>query len=1218
MKPVFEAIRHGRQTSFMKAALFILVVCFLVRGSPLVTAEPAPDVDVSLLPHQRPSSYWIEPDKEDGPVTRSSSERVLLEVLVAMQCDCPGTCGITPSAEMWNLEVSSMNCVGHIPAEVCQLRHLEVLSLSGNQLWGEIPPCLGELERLRTISLSDNRLTGPIPSSLGHLPRLYYLDISNNLLTGNIPASLGVLSNLQALLLAGNQLTGPIPSTFCSSRWFAQPHCKGFLYSLQLLDLSSNRLTGKLPIGMCKLLSLRSLILHDNNLEGELPSCLGEVRQLEVVVLSHNRLAGRITDSLCVLTQLRKLNISANQLTGRIPSCLGDCVYLEVVSLRSNRLTGPIPENICTLPVLRYLSLSDNYLTGGIQGCISLLHDVETLMLSNNQFTGPIPSAACQLQKLELLDLSTNQFTGNIPACMCQLASLQQLMLSSNQLKGTLPACAGLNQTLTHLDVSRNQLTGALPRSLCTLWHLVELRLEANSFTGKIPACFCDLAQQLEDVRIGRSLLEGEVPRCFEALQKLHTLDLSGRHVTAELVAGVCRLQDLRHLDLSRSQLTGIFPRCLCSLRHLRSLHLDGNDLTGTLPDCVGADLQQLQTLRLSRNSFTGDLPGSPCSMQQLEVLDLSSNVFSGGIPLCYCQLPRLREVHLGSNKLMGSLPEELCEVQELEVLDVSDNRFTHTLPLCLGNLSSLRALRLANNLFRGQMPRLDGLGKLQELSIYRNRLSGMFPEVTTMTQLKYIHANDNKFHGRFPDVGPLKQLKFIIAQDNQFDGPFPDISGLDQLEYIFIHSNRFVESLPKLPSSVSVALFHGNRFTGHLDEVGAESHLRLLLAVAGNYLAGPATNMAIASKEPLMHNSTTSTFLVDEDGDTWKALKLFVASVFLAFGVLSRNPGRRSSVARSDSDSVAQVLLTLRRCQRILLFQCAAALVCFSIYDRCPDSFRGGRSLLRSSAVYTHGKTTLLAYAIIVAFNGFAFLWIRTVPQDPRKRGKRGSELRSWTQTRKAWTAWISVLFISLLCSWPSLLNSIIVRDPEPQQWMLWCWPYLPQIGTVQTTLLLPAVVRQIAKVTKVSFLQLMVLQGLAMWLLPSAALAVLSDDCYGHWWSFLKECAEPHRWDCNARTGGFPVCTAAATFDVSTDHLAFNGTHFLATHVLKMEDICEKRWSRPEKCTTRLLEVMSTFLLMKLLTASMLPPTFLAACMLGRSNLSCSLSPIGIEAKK
>eukprot|EP00929_Paragymnodinium_shiwhaense_P063158 TRINITY_DN31570_c0_g1_i3.p1 TRINITY_DN31570_c0_g1~~TRINITY_DN31570_c0_g1_i3.p1 ORF type:complete len:676 (+),score=46.09 TRINITY_DN31570_c0_g1_i3:1818-3845(+) len=473
------------------------------------------------------------------------------------------------------------------------------------------------------------------------------------------------------------------------------------------------------------------------------------------------------------------------------------------------------------------------------------------------------------------------------------------------------------------------------------------------------------------------------------------------------------------------------------------------------------------------------------------------------------------------------------------------------------------------------------------------------------MKHLQILSVANNSFTGPFPEVRGLPQLRDIAAHCNRFTGAFPDISGLKSLDAVFVHGNMFQGSLPALPHSARTVLMHGNLFSGGVDKLGSKAeHLQLLLALAGNYLSGSVGNAALSTHEPLLHGRSTSTFLVSEDADLRKALALIgaVAVCGLLCVLLLLGFHRGDTTAAKDRAVTfenAQVLATLRRCQRMLGLQCGAALVCFGLYRSCENLITDEGTVLRSSAAYARGAPMVFAYGIVVLFNGFCILWIRRFPYNSAHPQQAR---RTWFQTV---TAWAQVVCLILVCSSPSLLNSILDCYPTPWVCLLAVKPYLPLISTALTVNLLPRLLRMVAKATSLPADRLNIMRGLGTWVLPCAVLVVLSQDCYGMWWRFLEECGDSNEWSCSARElyRGFPRCVSATRFDIPSNWV-FNGSHWLQDYFVTTRDICDMRWANPSKCTTRLLEVVGMFIFMKLLTASLVPLVLLLISTLGKTE--------------
>jgi Leucine-rich repeat (LRR) protein len=111
------------------------------------------------------------------------------------------------------------------------------------------------------VDLSFNALTGSIRDNFGLFEQLTHFDVSNNQLTGVIPASLFDVPTIRLLYLARNQLFGPIPSNY------------GSAMSLRDLYIQGNQLQGTVPpISAGGLASLTEFLLHDNNIEGQMPA----------------------------------------------------------------------------------------------------------------------------------------------------------------------------------------------------------------------------------------------------------------------------------------------------------------------------------------------------------------------------------------------------------------------------------------------------------------------------------------------------------------------------------------------------------------------------------------------------------------------------------------------------------------------------------------------------------------------------------------------------------------------------------------------------------------------------------------------------------------------------------------------------------------------------------------------------------------------------------
>ncbi|KAJ7949546.1 putative Receptor protein kinase [Quillaja saponaria] len=212
------------------------------------------------------------------------------------------------SKELSFLSVGGNMIVGRIPHEILQMKKLGKLDLSSNQLSGEISIEIGNLSSMSILRLNDNKLSGKIPAGIGLLSNLQSLDISMNMLSGPIPYQLGDLSKLLSLNLSQNFINGTIPDQI------------GNLFALQsLLDLSYNSLSGEIPTQLGKLTNLISLNLSHNYLSGSIPSSLSHMLSLSSINLSYNLLEGPLLEDNIFNSSQLEADFSNNKgLCGKI------------------------------------------------------------------------------------------------------------------------------------------------------------------------------------------------------------------------------------------------------------------------------------------------------------------------------------------------------------------------------------------------------------------------------------------------------------------------------------------------------------------------------------------------------------------------------------------------------------------------------------------------------------------------------------------------------------------------------------------------------------------------------------------------------------------------------------------------------------------------------------------------------------------------------------
>ncbi|KAL6330441.1 hypothetical protein AAG906_040371 [Vitis piasezkii] len=340
-------------------------------------------------------------------------------------------------SKLEKIALAGNSFTGTIPPSFGNLNALQYLYLVENNIQGNIPKELGNLinkrlkaifniSKLQSLSLELNHLSGSLPStfiganefsgkipmSISNMSKLLFMDISNNYFIGNLPKDLGNMRRLQIINLSSNQLTN---------------------------EQSDSELAFFTSLTNC--ISLRKLRIGDNPLKGIIPNSLGNLSiSIEIIVASSCQLRGTILQG-CFgnLTGLRTVNLHSNGLDSEIPSSLWTLRDLLLLNLSSNFLNSQLPLEVGSMKSLVALDLSKNQFSGNIPSTISLLQNLLQLYLSHNKLQGHIPPNFGDLVSLEYLDLSGNNLSGFIPKSLEALKYLKYLNVSFNKLQGEIP-----------------------------------------------------------------------------------------------------------------------------------------------------------------------------------------------------------------------------------------------------------------------------------------------------------------------------------------------------------------------------------------------------------------------------------------------------------------------------------------------------------------------------------------------------------------------------------------------------------------------------------------------------------------------------------------------------------------------------------------------------------------------------------------------------------
>ncbi|CAD6228009.1 unnamed protein product [Miscanthus lutarioriparius] len=399
------------------------------------------------------------------------------------------------------LDLSSNQLIGSLPASFSSCRSLEVLDLGSNQLFGDfVVTVISKMSSLRVLRLPFNNINGtnPLPALAAGCPLLEVIDLGSNLLEGEImPDLCSSLPSLRKLLLPDNYFSGTVPLSL------------GNCSNLESLDLSFNLLVGHIPSQVILLPKLADLVMWANNLSGEIPDvvCSNSTR-LETLVISYNNFTGVLPPSITSCVNLIWLSLAGNSLTGNVPSGFGNLQKLAILQLHKiyslaqfqqsllAAQTGLVTGGILSGKQFAYLRNEAGNICPGA-GVLFEFFDIRPERLaqfpavhscgSTRIYTGVIAYTFNKSGSMIVLDLSYNRFTGTIPASLGNMTYLTVLNLGHNDLTGAIPdAFMGL-RAIGVMDLSHNHLTGGIPAGLGSLSFLADFDVSNNNLTGEIP-----------------------------------------------------------------------------------------------------------------------------------------------------------------------------------------------------------------------------------------------------------------------------------------------------------------------------------------------------------------------------------------------------------------------------------------------------------------------------------------------------------------------------------------------------------------------------------------------------------------------------------------------------------------------------------------------------------------------------------------------------------
>lgn len=408
--------------------------------------------------------------------------RCSLEALINISCSIP-------TVSKLQLRSNGLTSVHSSLFQLCS--NVTEVELLQNCIHSVDETAFSSMTRLTVLSLSDNKL-GSVPAALRNLRTLEELDLSKNQIRVLTCVDFANLTRLQRLSLHANSIS-------------ALPDCVfKDLTQLQVLRLQNNSISKLSRVFQLPFHNLSELYLNSNKLVSINRGDFSGLRALQMLSLHSNQMKNLASGSFSGLTNLTILKLQYNQIEAQVlaSAVFNDLINLRQLDLRENHITYK-SRKLLPDPPFRQLSLlerleipSQHHRLKSELPC-NILEGLSNLLSFNCKNSQLLPLSRdvfTHTPRLQKLDISSNDAFSNLPPELFHpIPDLRSLYISRISLR-SLDFIKEVNlERLEFLQARRNTFSVVSQDVVQALKKLDYLDLQGNSFT-----CDCDNAGFLQ------------------------------------------------------------------------------------------------------------------------------------------------------------------------------------------------------------------------------------------------------------------------------------------------------------------------------------------------------------------------------------------------------------------------------------------------------------------------------------------------------------------------------------------------------------------------------------------------------------------------------------------------------------------------------------------------------------------------------------------------